>query len=1073
MMREKQLLGWLSLLLAGSCLAGIQVTAEEVNNQPIEAAVQQEDPSIQTAIQFYIQLGQGEPIPQSSVSFDLIQRDPVTYEALNIWQHRPEAPLESPLALAEGTYTLRLYDSNGFVREDQALVPLAVYSGNVSDNLNTLTQANVMADAGSMVELADVGQAYELTFQVQANDPMLPADMSLHIVLGTPDATVTLGEESAEDDQTGEPTDSSQSSEATDPAEGSYSTQVGETDELADTTFTVKFADSFGQGLAGVQANLAGQTGESDASGAIVFEDVAEGTWPFEITALPEGYTYPGPLQSELLVTADSREATLTLEEAGGLAEEGASLTVQVVDENQEPVADVHIGVGDQEQVSDASGQAIFTGLAPGLTPIMVVGEVPAGYLKPEQAQMVELQTGVDYAEVLTLVEEAPSQPQAIRVIDQAGEPVADARILVGEQEYTSDASGLITVEASAIGSGINYQLNSLPEGYSGQAAGVLTVNESGAPLDIQVQKEIDKGSFTLTIVDQAQEPVEGADVALGDKQLTTDAMGQVVFADLEPGRYTYTLQNLPEDYQGDVTSQEVQIAEGASESRSLTVERVKKLQDNQLSFVDQFEEPLTLDSVQIDQQAVTISAGGKVLFNQAEMGEHTYAISYKAPDNVLYEASGSFQVEEGQTEYIISVERPVELGQAELLIQDQHGQPVKGVQLAFGGLSGTSDAEGRIAFTDLELGYYNYDITELPEGYEARDQAGQAEITEGTSFTESLTVEKLKETGQLHIEVKDDQGRLIPGAKVQVNGQTLETNEAGQVEFKDLPVGNVTLTIIEVPTGYQITKQEQVVNIQVNETVQQQVTVQTVVESSGASQESQETSSTDASTSDESATSSEQASESGSRTISVDQVTGQEARSDEHSQAREATEQFRDPETGIEVWVNPIDAKNIAGIEVKVLETLEQMPEQFKGEDNDYYQITLKDANNQDVALSRIAEVKIPTRPVNKQIRVSRVANGNVSNFTFSIHNQRLTLRTQALGTFAVTYGEQALAKGSASQESASVSVSMGSHVESTKKGLPGTGERRSNVLFLLSVSLVLIGAILALNIRGRRNSR
>ena len=86
--------------------------------------------------------------------------------------------------------------------------------------------------------------------------------------------------------------------------------------------------------------------------------------------------------------------------------------------------------------------------------------------------------------------------------------------------------------------------------------------------------KELAPGQLTITVMDQNDQAVSGAQVQLNEDQTeTTNAEGQVVFDELVEGTYEYVINELPENYEHNIASQSVYIAEGATEARTLQVQ--------------------------------------------------------------------------------------------------------------------------------------------------------------------------------------------------------------------------------------------------------------------------------------------------------------------------------------------------------------------------------------------------------------------------------------------------------------------------------------------------------------------
>lgn len=134
-----------------------------------------------------------------------------------------------------------------------------------------------------------------------------------------------------------------------------------------------------------------------------------------------------------------------------------------------------------------------------------------------------------------------------------------------------------------------------------------------------------------------------------------------------------------------------------------------------------------------------------------------------------------------------------------------------------------TTDAYGKAAFTDLELGRtYYYREETAPTSYVLDSTVKSITIGTGTEtavVTKKVTVENTKQNGSLRVKKVDDSVPANPiagirfklkdssSAYVQKNGTdyTVTTDENGEAIFKNLPYGSYTLEEVagSVPTKY------------------------------------------------------------------------------------------------------------------------------------------------------------------------------------------------------------------------------------------------------------------------------
>lgn len=783
----------------------------------------------------------------------------------------------------------------------------------------------------------------------------------------------------------------------------------------------------------------------SNDSGQIIIEDLVAGkTYDYYVSSLPEGILMEGEAERRQVTVVANQQVddTVVIKQAAQLG--GIKFTL--LDDSNQAIANAEITVGEKTVTTDAAGLAQLNDLEIGTYNYQVVG------LADKYEGALEGQVTVSVNEVSEQVIQLAKVVQygnvTFNVLDQEGNAVVGATITLNETEYPTNEAGQAIIEGVVAGQTYNYTLSSLPELYDGQAAGTVTVEANGNITEaITVQRQVAPGQLTVTILDQNDQAVVGAVVQLSpDKTATTNAEGQAIFNDLAVGTYEYSIQSIADNYTHETTAQSVHIAEGVSEAREFKVTR--KIQPGSAVFTVKDQEDKVVEGavISVNNTTVTTNAEGVATLSEIAAGTYPYSIS-GLPERYRGEVAGELIVTENEaTTTQLTVERIIELSTAQFKVIDQNGNAVQDASISFGGLTSSTNAEGLANFQSLEPGTYNYAVESVPSGYANGNETQSTEITEGSAFTFEFKVEKLPETGSAKVEVLVND-KPTAGVEIKINDQAILTNEQGIALFEKLGVGAHTYTVSKLPEGAKLEPLTGEIKVEANK--------ETAL-SLKASKE--EASSSEESTS-ESESVEESSSESQSSSVNVEEshslTPAEQSSIDE--EASQATRQFIDAETGIEVWVNPQDAGKVEKISVEKLESSPAL----ENADADIYKITLLDQNNNAVQLTRIAEIKIPTRPVNSQLRIVRINNSNLSNLTFALHNQRVTFRTQQLGSFAVIYNAQ---QASISQESSqsSVNVSIESSVE--KNNLPNTGETSSKGLITMAIIALLSAAYLLL---------
>jgi LPXTG-motif cell wall-anchored protein len=117
------------------------------------------------------------------------------------------------------------------------------------------------------------------------------------------------------------------------------------------------------------------------------------------------------------------------------------------------------------------------------------------------------------------------------------------------------------------------------------------------------------------------------------------------------------------------------------------------------------------------------------------------------------------------------------------------------------------TDENGEASKDKLPIGDYTLKVTDVPQGYSTPDdQTKTVNKNENTHFEFELE----KGVGDLLVTVQDKETKEpIPNATVEIIDKegnvinTVKTDENGQVSEKDLPLGDYTIKVTEVPDGY------------------------------------------------------------------------------------------------------------------------------------------------------------------------------------------------------------------------------------------------------------------------------
>ncbi|HFI0464048.1 TPA: SpaA isopeptide-forming pilin-related protein [Streptococcus suis] len=486
-----------------------------------------------------------------------------------------------------------------------------------------------------------------------------------------------------------------------------------------------------------------------------------------------------------------------------------ASLLVTVLDPNGTAVPGAVLNFDGQDYQTDQSGQIQLANYSPGTYDIHLVS-APQGLGGQYQDQVV-LESGLQQTLSLTLQTIAPETSNlTIRVIDQQGQAVEGATILMQGVEGQSDAQGQVIFEGLVPGD-YSYELVGLPDGYTGTYLGQVSIQADGGPYsgEIAVEKAAETGDQLFTVRDQEGQPVVGVGIQFLDRLLATDQNGQVLVRDLNIGTYEYAVTEVPQGYSSDSNPRqfEVELAGQVNETL-ITLDKVQSAGTLQITVLDQNQAPVAGVGFAIDGvETVLTDAKGQVSIPDLAYGDKTVQLAV-LPNG--YQGSSdpvTITLDQATLAYPFTVQKDV-YQKVTLRLVDQLGQPVADANLTLQDQTGTTDETGQVVFEQVKTGDLAYDITHLPEKFEATYQ-GNLTVSPGQDLEQTLTLERAIAPAQARLSVKNQEGNPIVGAVVQFGGLTATTDADGQVYFADLQPGNYYYSVVEAPASVHLTGEE------------------------------------------------------------------------------------------------------------------------------------------------------------------------------------------------------------------------------------------------------------------------
>ena len=503
---------------------------------------------------------------------------------------------------------------------------------------------------------------------------------------------------------------------------------------------TVKVLDQEQKTVAGVTVTVADQTAVTDENGDAHFKGLTPGKVHYAVTQLPEGYEGTPNGDAELPADTDHSITLQVAKKAESSSQAPAAkrdLTVKVLDQDQKIVSGVTITVEGQSAETDENGDAHFKGLTPG-TVHYAVTDLPDGYEGTPSGD-AELPSDTDHSITLQVTKK-PAQPAVeavkrdltVKILDQDQKIVAGVTVTVGDQSAVTDENGDAHFKGLTPGK-IHYAVTQLPEGYEGTPSGDAELpSDTDHSITLQVSRkdqasssssssssQAEKRDLTVKVLDNAGKEVPGVSVKIGAQVQVTNEYGQAVFKGLTPGTFHYEIVNLPENYTG-AQAGDAELPSDTDHSITLTVQRQQAVANVTVKVMDDKNQSVPGVTVYLGELEGQTDDQGNILFEALEAGKYTYGIK-EVPEAYQAETGAqTLDVAPGADLHpILKVSRKAQVASLELNVVNVAGQAVADVTLAVGNQQLKTDAQGKVTFTDLKAGDYDYYVVAVPEPYQ------------------------------------------------------------------------------------------------------------------------------------------------------------------------------------------------------------------------------------------------------------------------------------------------------------------------------------------------------------------
>ena len=502
---------------------------------------------------------------------------------------------------------------------------------------------------------------------------------------------------------------------------------------------TVKVLDQEQKTVAGVTVTVEDQSAVTDENGDAHFKGLTPGTVHYAVTNLPEGYEGTPSGEAQLPSDTDHSITLQVAKKAAASSEAPAAkrdLTVKVLDQEQKLVPGVTVKVEEQTAVTDENGDAHFKGLTPG-TVHYAVTDLPDGYEGTPSGD-AELPSDTDHSITLQVTKKAenPAVPAAkrdltVKILDQDQKIVAGVTVTVEDQTAVTDENGDAHFKGLTPGM-VRYAVTKLPDGYEGTPSGEAELpTDTDHSITLQVTRkdqassssssssQTEKRDLTVKILDNAGKEVPGVSVKIGDQVQVTNEYGQAVFKGLTPGTFHYEIVNLPENYTG-AQAGDAELPADTDHSITLTVQRQQAVANVTVKVMDDNNQSVPGVTVYLGELEGQTDDQGNILFEALEAGKYTYGIK-EVPEAYQAETGAqTLDVAPGADLHpILKVSRKAQVASLELNVVNVAGQAVADVTLAVGNQQLKTDAQGKVTFTNLKAGDYDYYVVAVPEPYQ------------------------------------------------------------------------------------------------------------------------------------------------------------------------------------------------------------------------------------------------------------------------------------------------------------------------------------------------------------------
>lgn len=685
------------LLSAGLILTPIASTMTQTS---LLQSVYAQDQAVDFEV--YLQVGE-EAHAQSQVTYQILRESDkeVVYDSTQ--------NMTFP-TLSAGKYIYRLFDDQNFQREGQAVEVDKVIRKQSG-------QEESLDQKGEIKNLADSdNKVYEFEFDIEEASDSIHYEIYLK-------SQAAAAEEAENDEATASSSEADdqaavESEEAAEePSSTEADNEVDSVDSTASAHLIIQAQDQAGQALAHLKLMIGNQEVETDESGMVSVADLEAGTYSVGLSD-ESRQAYQIELAEESpktvdLVAGQVQDLVLTFNPIQESTESSESSETTEATEESSTTTESSEAVEDSSQESSS------------------------------ETSQVSLQMGQVRFEVK----------------DQSGNSVAGLELLLGEQSKVTDEQGQAVFE-DLVPQDYSLSLGKKPEGY------VDATLDSDSPKNIQIEAGDQKtvsltlaaatltGNLSLEVRDQNQEPVAGVEIQVTPSQMQsqaqsvkTDDKGQANLQGLGVGKYTYQIVSVPQGFQADNETYEIDLQANQSNPQVLNVTRLDQKASVRLTVLDPSGKPVKGQKVQLGQSTLTTDQVGQVTWSDLAAGDYHFQLPDLASVYRL-EDSTNFQLEAGEDKEL-TIHLKAAQAQLTLKVTDADSKPLEGAAIYLRDEGKNyekvlkTNAKGQVDFTALSPGHYFYQMTQAPKGYRIIKEVQEVTLKDQDAVEQLLSLEK------------------------------------------------------------------------------------------------------------------------------------------------------------------------------------------------------------------------------------------------------------------------------------------------------------------------------------------